>query len=154
MNETIVAIYISPVAGNPMQQVEQVEAIAGAGLQGDRYCTGEGSFNRKVGIGVRQVTLMNALFFKNSGFEFMDSRRNLFVEGVELMWLIGREFKVGAALFRGVKYCDPCTRPSNLSGKERSFKEAFFDRGGLIADVIEGGTIRVGDFIIPPPKGY
>jgi hypothetical protein len=55
---------------------------------------------------------------------------------------------------RGVKYCDPCTRPSKLSGKTKSFKERFFDRGGLIAEIIEGGVITVGDQLIPPPKGY
>lgn len=97
---------------------------------------------------------MNSIFFEGSDFEFKDSRRNLFIEGVELMWLIGREFQIGTARFRGVKYCDPCTRPSKLSGKKKSFKETFFDRGGLIAEVIEGGIIKTGDPVIPPPKGY
>ncbi|MBI2640204.1 MAG: hypothetical protein HYW90_04955 [Candidatus Sungbacteria bacterium] len=133
--------------------MEEVEAIAGQGLKGDRYATGEGSFN-KGKQGNRQVTLMNAIFFDGSGFEFRDSRRNIFVQGVELMWLIGREFQIGTARFRGLKYCDPCTRPSKLSGKQKSFKETFFDRGGLIAEVIEGGIIKTGDPVIPPPNSY
>ncbi len=153
MNGTVKAICIGPVAGGPMQEIPEVEALAGQGLKGDRYTTGEGSFN-KGKQGVRQVTLMNAIFFKGSSFEFKDSRRNLFVEGVELMWLIGREFQIGSARFRGVKYSDPCQRPSKLSGREESFKEAFFDRGGLIAEVVEGGVIKIGDLVIPPPKGY
>jgi MOSC domain-containing protein YiiM len=136
-----------------MQEIQEVEAIAGQGLKGDRYSVAEGSFN-KGKPGIRQVTLMNTIFFKDSGFDFKDSRRNLFVEGVELMWLIGREFQVGTARLRGVKYCDPCNRPSKLSGKEQSYKEAFFDRGGLIAEVIEDGIIKTGDQVIPPPKGY
>lgn len=153
MNGIVKAICISPVAGEPMQEIIEVEAIAGQGLKGDRYSIGTGSFNKDK-QGVRQVTLMNSIFFAGSGFEFKDSRRNLFVEGVELMWLIGREFQVGTARFRGVKYCDPCTRPNKLSGKAMSFKETFFDRGGLIAEIIKDGIIRVGDQIIPPPKGY
>ena len=136
-----------------MQHVQEVEAVARQGLKGDRYATGEGSFN-KGKQGNRQVTLMNTVFFDGSGFEFKDSRRNIFVQGVELMWLIGREFQIGTARFRGVKYCDPCTRPSKLSGKQKSFKETFFDRGGLIAEVIEDGTIKTGDWVVPPPKGY
>ncbi len=144
---------IGPVAGGPMQEVTEVDAITGQGLMGDRYSVGLGSFN-KGRQGSRQVTLMNSLFFEESGFEFRESRRNLCIEGVELMWLIGREFQVGEARLRGVKYCDPCTRPSKLAGREQSFKEAFFDRGGLIAEVIEGGTIRIGDAVTPPPKGY
>lgn len=136
-----------------MQEVDAVEAIAGVGLKGDRYSLGEGSFNKKSGVGNRQVTLINGAFFEGSGFEFTDTRRNIITSGVELMWLIGREFQIGQACLRGVKYCDPCDRPSNLSGKA-GFREAFHDRGGLVAEVIRGGMIRVSDPIIPPEKGY
>jgi MOSC domain-containing protein YiiM len=153
MEGIIKAIYISPVAGGKMQEQQQIMALKGLGLEGDRYASAQGSFN-KAKPGIRQVTLVNAIFFPGSGFEFADSRRNLFVEGIELMWLIGREFKIGDALFNGVKYCDPCLRPSKLAGKGSSFKETFFDRGGLIAEVIEGGLIKVGDKIVPPPKNY
>ena len=118
---SVVAIYISPIAGGKMEDMEIVEAIVGAGLAGDRYSTGEGSFNRNR-QGRRQVTLINSIFFKNSGFEFIESRRNIVTQGVELMWLIGREFQIGKARFRGQNYCDPCLRPlSPLWGKGKVF---------------------------------
>lgn len=156
-NGTVAAICICPSAGAEMQSVQEIEAVTGQGLKGDRYSTGEGSFN-KGAQGKRQVTLINGIFFENSGFEYIDSRRNIVTLGVELMWLIGRDFQVGGAKLRGVKYCDPCTRPNKL-GREKlkdakPFKDAFFDRGGLIAEVIEGGVINVGDAVVPPPKGY
>lgn len=143
-----------------MQEVQDVLAIAGAGLKGDRYATGKGSHQKRK-IGVRQVILMNARIFNNVNrlrgnlpqFKWTDCRRNIFTEGVELMWLIDREFRIGKAKFRGAKYCDPCERPSKLSGIP-GFKEAFEDCGGLVAEILEGGMIRVGDAIIPPPKGY
>jgi MOSC domain-containing protein YiiM len=150
----VIAIFVSPAAGSPMQQVAEVEALAGAGLKGDRYATGEGSFNKKTGIGNRQVTLMNARFFENSGFEYIESRRNILVQNVELMWLIGREFQIGAATMRGIKYCDPCMRPTKLAGKTRNFMESFQDCGGLVAEILQGGLIRINDLIVPPPKGY
>ncbi len=150
---TIAGIFICPTAGEAMQSVETVLAITGAGLQGDRYCTGEGSFN-KGKAGNRQVTLINARFFPGSGFTYAESRRNIVTQGVELLWLIGREFQIGAARMKGVKYCEPCNRPSKLSGKKESFQEAFFDCGGIIAEVLEDGLLRVNDLIIPPPKGY
>jgi MOSC domain-containing protein YiiM len=149
----VTAIYISPTAGGVMQKMEEIEATAGAGLEGDRYCEGQGSFNKNQ-AGRRQVTLINALFFKDSRFEYADSRRNIITDGVELMWLIGREFKIGEAIFKGVKYCDPCNRPSKLSNNANSFKDIFFDRGGLVAEIIQSGKIRTNDFVIPPPKGY
>jgi hypothetical protein len=134
------------IAGEKMEEVEIAEAIAGAGLAGDRYSTGEGSFNRRQ-QGKRQVTLINSIFFQNSGFEYAESRRNIVTEGVELMWLIGREFQIGKARFRGQNYCDPCLRPSRLSGKTEKFLEAFSDRGGLVAEVIESGRIKKSDII-------
>ena len=83
---------------------------------------------------------------RDSGYE--ECRRNFVFEGIELNWIaFGRELKIGAARLRGVKYCDPCARPSVLLGKERIFKEAFFDRGGIILEVIESGIIREGDII-------
>jgi hypothetical protein len=153
MNGTVVAIFVSPVAGGPMQKVQEVAAIIGAGLKGDRYATGEGSFNRG-SRGKRQVTLIGDIFFIGSGFEYRDSRRNIVTHGVELMWLIGREFQIGDARMRGIKYCDPCERPTKLSGNVRSFRQTFFDRGGLVAEIIVGGIIKTSDPIIPPLKGY
>ncbi len=153
MNGKVTALYICPIAGGLMQQVQQIEAVSGAGLKGDRYATGNGSFN-KFCQGRRQVTLINGIFFKGTGFKPADSRRNIITIGVELMWLIGREFQIGTALFRGVKYCGPCNRPSNLSRNMKSFMKEFYDRGGLIAEIIEGGFIKIGDSVIPPPKGY
>lgn len=149
---SVVAICICPKAGAPMRRVESVRAVAGQGLEGDRYIGGSGSWN-KGKPGKRQVTLMNATFFPGTGFCFEDSRRNLFVEGVELMPFIGKEFQVGGVRMRGVKYCDPCTRPDKLSGKD-GFREAFQYRGGLIAEILDDGEIEVGDDVIPPPKGY
>jgi MOSC domain-containing protein YiiM len=136
-----------------MERLESVTAIAEHGLAGDRYSVGEGSFN-KGRIGASQVTLINALFFRDSGFLYEESRRNIVTDGVELMWLIGREFTIGAARMRGVKYCDPCKRPTKLVGSMYDFQARFFDRGGLVAEVLEGGLICVGDSVVPPPKGY
>lgn len=152
-NGKLISICIAPIAGGPMRYIEHALAMAGGGLQGDRYATGEGSYN-KGELGHRQVTFINNLFLEGSGFTHAETRRNVAVEGVELMWLIGREFEIGRARFRGVKYCDPCNRPSKLAGKAESFQQAFFDRGGLVAEIIVGGFIRVNDDVILPPKGY
>lgn len=150
---TVVAIFIGHSAGATMQQVRQARAIAGSGLEGDRYAKAEGSYNQG-SPGRRQVTLINSIFFAGTGFDFADSRRNIVTLGVELMWLIEREFAIGEARFRGLKYCDPCRRPSKLAGRTQSFADAFHDRGGLVAEILEGGMIHVGDDIALPAKGY
>lgn len=136
-----------------MRLVYEVMALAGQGLEGDRYAAGKGSFNQGE-VGRRQVTLINARFFINTPFEYLDSRRNLVIRGTELMWLMGQKFQVGDATFRGIKYCDPCLRPNKLVNKATSFKETFEDCGGLIAEVLAGGLIRLNSSVVVPPKGY
>src|SRR3989338_10088130 len=96
-------ICIGPVAGGQMQEVQEVQALENSGLEGDRYCRGEGSFN-KDRQGKRQVTLINGLFLEGSGFDPVDTRRSIVTLGVELMDLIGKEFQIGDAVFYGVKY--------------------------------------------------
>lgn len=135
----VVAIFISPKAGGEMKRVDKIKAIAGIGLEGDRYAKGEGSWN-KGKIGKRQVTLINTAFFNGTSFSCGEARRNIVTHGVELNALIGREFEIGTALMRGVKYCEPCDKPSELAHNKRSFQKEFHDRGGLIAEVIRGGN--------------
>ncbi|HEU0080709.1 MAG TPA: hypothetical protein VFQ72_01635 [Candidatus Paceibacterota bacterium] len=160
----VAGIYISPTARGAMQSIVEAEAVAGAGIKGDRYCDGIGSFNDvkrgRRGIGARQVSLMDARFFAGTAFEFADSRRNIITEGVELIWLLKRggkefaqEFRIGEAVFRAVDPLDPCNVPSSVSGKP-GFKEAFFDCGAIIAEVLVGGRFRVGDPVFHASKGY
>jgi MOSC domain-containing protein YiiM len=139
----VTAIYIAQEAGGEMLAVNQVTAIAGKGLSGDRYSLGHGSWNRG-NPGKRQVTLFNQRFLYRSGFTGVETRRNLITHGIELMDLIGREFRVGEAVLRGVKYCEPCGRPSKLAMKRRRFQHVFHDCGGLIAEVLESGLIQYG----------
>lgn len=150
---TVAAICIADAGKKPMRQVFVAKALEGAGLEGDRYCHGTGSY-QKATIGNRQVTLINALFVRASPFSFTETRRNIATDGIELMELIGKEFDIGAARMRGIRYCDPCLVPSVLAKKKERFNEHFHDRGGLIAEIIRTGFIEVGDNIIPPTRDY
>lgn len=152
-NGTVVAICIGHSAGAPMKKVQEIEAIVGQGLAGDRYARGEGSFN-KGRQGKRQVTLINALFVDGSGFDYTQTRRNIAVRDIELMDQIGQEFRIDGVLMRGVKYCDPCMRPTKLSGNPKPFRDLFHDRGGLVAEIIKGGIIKVGSIVVPRTKDY
>ncbi|MSU60617.1 MAG: hypothetical protein EXS52_01730 [Candidatus Staskawiczbacteria bacterium] len=146
----VIAIFICPKAGGRMKRVQQVEAIAGQGLRGDRYRFGKGSWNSGK-KGTRQLTLMNAEFFLGTPFTFADARRNIFTDGVELSRLWGEDFEIGEVEVRGIKYCYPCNRPSDISGKP-NFAKIFRERGGLIVEIRKGGVICTGSQIILPKK--
>ncbi|GEM_PF-1353987 len=145
-NGTVTAICIAPEAGEELKTIDEVYAEAGMGLVGDRYHGGAGSWN-KGKPGHRQVTLINGIFFERTEFKYADARRNFITHDIELMDLIGQMFTVGAVTFQGVRYCDPCQRPSKLAGITDSFRKVFFDRGGLIADVVSSGIIKTGDAV-------
>jgi hypothetical protein len=148
----VLQIFIAPTSGAPMQSVDLVYAIAGLGLSGDRYAaSGGGSFNRGK-PGLRQFSLIANESFEGTGILPIQSRRNLLIEGYETPRLIGRYFRIGGALLRGMKYCYVCNRPSELSGNwgrdNLGFKKLFWERGGILVNVMEDGSISAGDPLI------
>ncbi|HEY4679598.1 MAG TPA: hypothetical protein VIJ01_20720, partial [Candidatus Angelobacter sp.] len=95
----VAALMIGPKRKQAMISVPEVRAIAGAGLEGDRYCREQGTFSRKVLS--NQITLieMEALEAaeRDYGLKLMaeESRRNVLTCGVALNHLVGREFQIG-----------------------------------------------------------
>ena len=135
-----------------MQALEQVEAVAGHGLAGDRYLAGIGFYSpRPTDPGAREVTLFEAEVLDalraDHGIDLApgEHRRNLTVRGVRLPELLGQRFTIGDVVLEGVKDCPPCEHLEGLVA--RSVVQPLIDRGGLRARVVQGGTIRVGDTI-------
>jgi MOSC domain-containing protein YiiM len=146
----LVAIYTTAEAGTPMESRDSVRAVPGAGLEGDRYATEDGKHSQTPGTG-REVTLVEREAIeavRTDGTELADheTRRNLLTEGVPLGHLVGRTFRVGDVVLRGVRLAEPC---SYLAGLTRpGVSRALVHRGGLRADIVEGGVLRVGDPIV------
>lgn len=142
----VVAIYIAPSAAVLPTAREQVRALAGQGLENDRYCVGGGTWSHWPGTG-RQVTLIDGKVVDSLARDMpvtaAQLRRNLVVDGVDLDGLIGQRFKVGSAEMVGVRPCEPCAHIEQLSA--RGLCAALKGRGGLRADITSGGLIRVGD---------
>ena len=146
------AIYIAPEAEAPPAPVDRVKAVAERGLEGDRYFFERGTFSRWPGTG-RNVTLVEQEVVEAVRREFgIDlgegrSRRNVVTIGVDLTALNGRRFRIGAAVIRGTRECAPCRHLERLVGK--GVYDALLGRGGLRAEILESGVIRVGDVIEP-----
>ena len=155
MTGRLVDIYLAPAAGAPVRRVDAAEALAGRGLEGDRYAAGEGSFSRWPGRG-REVTLVAAEALAEAAAEFGvavadgEHRRNLVVEGVPLDELRGVPFAIGNARFEGVRVCAPCKYLVRVTGQDRIF-DALVRRGGLRATVTASGTVRSGDAVTWDP---
>jgi MOSC domain-containing protein YiiM len=149
---TVAALHTAPAAEAPMESREAVEAVAGRGLRGDRYFTAEGTFSDAPGGG-RDLTLTEAeaieAIEREEGISlgFGDHRRNVTTRDAALNHLVGERFRVGGAVCEGVRLCEPCDHLRSLTAE--GVTGALAHRGGLRADVVEDGTIRVGDGLEP-----
>ena len=115
------------------------------GLEGDHY---ESSSSK----GKRAVTLIQAEHIPVIGsligrFDLEPKlfRRNLVVSGINLLALKGELFSVGEVLLQGTGICAPCSRMETLLGV--GGYNAMRGHGGITANVVTGGTLRLGDTI-------
>jgi hypothetical protein len=138
------ALVLAPAAEAPVLLVDEALAIAGEGLQGDRYADGAGTFAS--GRPGSALTLIDAAVLDTFGRD-LDHRRNVVVRGTDLNALVGHEFTLGEARCRGRRLCEPCAHLDRLNGG--GILRPLVHRGGLRADVLRGGTIRVGDQLTP-----
>ncbi len=126
-----------------MVSLDEVSAIAGCGLEGDRYCIdepGEKSFE-------------NLTLIEQEAYDFLATidlelptnalRRNLLTSGIELNRLVGEEFMVGEVRCLGTELAEPC---NYIQGRTLpGVLKAMVGRGGLRCQILEGGVIAVGD---------
>lgn len=149
----LLAIQIASGAKLPMQSVDYVIAAPGKGLVGDRYAEMKGEFSRGAARPHQEVTLIEheALVAVARDYELplshAESRRNLLTEAVPLNHLVGRTFQVGEVLLRGIRLCEPCAYLESLT--KEGIEQALRHRGGLRAQVLRGGILRVGDTVAP-----
>ncbi|HVP37980.1 MAG TPA: MOSC domain-containing protein [Candidatus Saccharimonadales bacterium] len=144
----VVSIHVAPAAAAPMQPVPEARAVPGRGLEGDRYHAGTGTYSKRPEP-AREVTLVEEeavlAVARDYGYTLAPgaTRRNILTRGVPLNHLVGREFQVGGARLRGIRLCEPCGHLASLT--DPSVQKGLVHRGGLRAQVVAGGLIRVGD---------
>lgn len=158
------AIVLRPARGVPAVQVDQAEALAQRGLQGDR--SAERAPRPGAAGGKRQVTLMQAehlpliaAWTGHAQVQATTLRRNLVVSGLNL--LAARSLfpdqplvlRIGPqVLLQLTGPCDPCSKMEAELGP--GAYNAMRGHGGLTARVLAGGRIQLGDEVAvgPPPE--
>lgn len=151
MRGTVESIHIAAAASVPMQEVQSVRVLAGAGLEGDRYAAKMGTYPPEEGIG-REVTLIEAEAVEalnaklGAHFSAGEMRRNVVTRGVALNHLVGREFLVGEVRLRGIRLCEPCEHLASMTHK--NLIHVMLHRCGLRTQIVRGGTIHASDAIV------
>lgn len=155
-NGTLEAIHLGATHGAEPKGCSSAVVVEGVGLEGDRYGTARTRKQKtpKAGFeGEDQITLIEAEALEaltrdeDLRVTAAQTRRNLLVRGVPLNHLVGRRFRVGVVVLEGVRLCEPCGHLEALVGLE--VREPLLHRGGLRARVIGGGTIHIGDAVVP-----
>ncbi|MGY1745069.1 MOSC domain-containing protein [Blastococcus sp. SYSU D00695] len=152
MSGTLLEIWSTPAAAEPMRLLPAGRLVAGAGLEGDRYALGGGTWARYPDL-EKQLTLIDAddvaAVAAETGVALTpgDTRRNLVTRGLALPELVGRWFAVGDALLFGMKRCPPCTHLERLTGGK--LVKAMARRGGVNAAVFAGAPIAPGAVVRP-----
>ena len=133
-----------------MKSVGEVRAVVGKGLEGDRYFSGLGTYSNQPGSG-REITLIESEAIEALKRDYQIEldpgrcRRNIVTRAVPLNHLVDQQFRIGDIAVRGTRLCEPCSHMEKLTCK--GALRGLIHRGGLRAEIVSGGTIRVGDAV-------
>jgi len=134
---SITNIYIARVKETPSDPVEEATAISGMGLEGDRSCRADN---------VRQVLLMDKETLDRMDLAPGQIKENITTSGMDLsVAKAGHVFFIGDEVtMEVVGDCEPCGK---MDAIRPGLREGLDGRRGMLAIVINGGSIKVGDSI-------
>ena len=134
------AIHVRAPDETEVREVGVVDAIAGKGLDGDRYFFADGA---RPGLA---LTLIEGDVVRGAGLEPGSTHRQVTVTGAGLNDLVGKKFRVGSVECYGVMLCEPCLHLQEMT-RPGIIKE-LVHRAGLNADILTDGSIAVGDEVV------
>jgi len=149
----VVSLFLGKIKTEPLYSVAEAAAVPGKGLAGDRYFGLAGTFSGPEPEPDHEVTLIEIesleALQREYGIELepRESRRNIVTRGVSLNHFVGRDFQVGEVKIRGLRLCEPCAHLQSLT--QPGVLKGLTHRGGLRAQILTAGTIRIGDAVTP-----
>jgi MOSC domain-containing protein YiiM len=145
MSGRVEGIYISADHGELPEPVASARALAGRGLEGNRYFFDEAPAGTALTlIAAEAVEAMEQEH--GISLEPRETRRNVVTRGIDVNELVGKRFRIGDVECQGVELCEPCaslqamTKPGVIKG--------LAHRGGLNADILSDGAINIGDEVV------
>lgn len=136
MSGTIIHLQLKIARDVPMRHTESMRAIAGQGIAGDVNARADS---------LRQVLLMDEETLTQFGLQPGRVRENITTRGIDLKTLErGTRLRAGGALFEITIPCAPCEFIDEI---RPGLREKMIGQRGMLARVIEGGEIKIGDVI-------
>lgn len=141
----VAGLFIGGVEGGPIVPQDEVKAVAGSGLAGDRYfrsADGEHDPTEEITLFEKEA-VDDANLEHGLGLDYADMRRNVMTEGIQLRSLIGRVIRVGEVQIEVLEDNPPCRHLEKLAGKP--LLKPLIEKGGVRGRIASSGTIRTGD---------
>jgi hypothetical protein len=134
------SLYVNRAHRTPSLEVEEVDLVEGFGIEGDIHYSDR--LNRKE----FQVLLIDAEVLDNLQIPYGAVKENITVRGFEIFSLLpGQKLAVGNDVILQIsKICLPCSRMEDI---RLGLEKDLIGKRGMLASVIKGGSIRVGDNI-------
>jgi hypothetical protein len=152
LSGTVAAIAVAERATGDIHTVNHAKALAGRGLDGDRYAAKAGTFSpandtaRGYDLTLIEAEVLDSLTLpEGRALGYAEARRNVVTRGIDLNALVGRRFRVGNVECLGQRLCEPCSHLERLTTK--GTLRGLIHRGGLRADVLSDGEVTTGDLI-------
>ena len=143
----IQAIFVAKKSKAPQVSIDAIKVDAGKGIVGDRNY----GKRKDPGLNITFVESEEIDAFNMNFDQHIDAsstRRNIVTQGVRLNQLVGKEFMIGDVRFYGVELCEPCVTLGRLLANDTltppQVIKAWLHRGGLRANVLSTGILKVG----------
>ena len=142
----VLEIGISENKSNKIVNVNDVEAIKGKGLLGEKHFKEDN--NKRCQITLIEIESINR-YNKITGTTIpaIDFLRNIITEGIQLNVLVGKEFFIGNVKVKAHDLCRPCKNLQESFQQKNTVKE-LLRTGGLRCEILSSGEICVDDQII------
>ena len=138
----VVALQLCKERRQPMTPVQEAIAISDLGLEGDQHAR-DGS--------ARQVLLMDKETLDALGLATGVIKENVTIKGLDFSSIrAGQVFFIGDEVtLEATGPCEPCSRMDEI---RPGLQKALDGRRGIVAMVLNGGTLRVGDGVRMEPS--
>ena len=141
----VIKLGIAKNNNQKIQEVEKIELLSGKGVIEDRHFQESNDARTQITlIESENIDYFNKKF--NVQIPYVDFRRNIITQGIELNKFIGKKLMIGETKIEGKNLCHPCKHLQELLNHEEIIKE-FIQKGGLRCEILVSGIIKVGDKI-------
>ena len=142
----VLEIGISENESSKIVSVNQVEAIKGKGLIGEKHFKEDNKKRSQITlIEIENINHYNKI--TGTMIPAINFLRNIVTEGIQLNVLVGKEFFIGKVKVKAHDLCRPCKNLQEFLQQKNTVKELLYT-GGLRCEILSSGKIFINDQII------